>query len=253
MHLTNYFDIYRFLQLLKIEIFRSRKGIGIIFVAVFGMLFFIGLLLAILVETHKLQYDHHENYGPSLLLGGCILSSLAFQDLGSPLKRPQYLTLPVSTLEKFLCLWLLTSVGWIALFTLAYVLYTLLANVVGHVWFSHISFQSFHPLSHSSWTAMRVYFVVQGIFLVGAAHFNGYVFPKTVFVLVIVGLVWGLLAYFILKDVFLSDHRCDENGCELVDAVQVHSAWLITQWLFWWVLAPVCWLATYLGLKDKEV
>src|SRR5688572_27476939 len=113
MEVKNVFDVSRFGLLLRLELFRSRTAIGMMLVITLGMLILFGLLLDIIVSNIRLVYDHHENYAASLLIGGFIMTSLAFTDLSSPLKRSNYLALPASTFEKFLSMWLLTSVGWV--------------------------------------------------------------------------------------------------------------------------------------------
>ena len=254
MKLTNYLDISRFWLLMKVELFRSRRGILMTFVVTFGALFILGFLLDIAVDQNKLVYEHHENYASSLLIGGFILSSLAFNDLSTTLRRHHYLTLPVSTLERFISMWLLTSVGWIVLFTLAFTAYTWIANSVGQLLFRNVTFQTFEPLGEFSLDTMQYYFVLQGIFLVGAAHFKGYALPKTLFTLVLAALVVGTSVYFILKDVFLAEHVCTDDGeCEFVEVLAYHQVWLSAKWAFWWLLAPLCWVTTYIGLKEKEV
>lgn len=252
MKRMNYFELSRFWLLLKVELYKSRKGVLMTFVITFGMLFFAGFLLDIIVGQQEVFFEHQENYTFALMTGGFILSSLAFDDLSNTLRRYHYLTLPASTFEKFVCMWLLTSAGWIILFTIIYSFYTFIANAVGPILFRHISFQPFEPLGEYSLTTMKSYFVLQGIFLVGAAHFRNYVFPKTLFTLILFGTVCGAIAYFIMEDLLLA-HECNAGECELVKRMKVHQAWLLVKWLFWWVLAPLCWVITYLGLKEQEV
>jgi hypothetical protein len=252
MQLKNYFDSSRFWLLLKMELFKSRKGLLMTFVIIFGLLFFAGLLFDCSFEKKKIFDAHPINYAFTLMVGGFILSSLAFNDLSSTLKRYRYLTLPASTFEKFICMWLLTSVGWIVLFTIAYTLYTVFANAIGSIIFSNMMFLGFNPLENFSLTIMRSYFVLQGIFLVGAAYFKGYVFPKTLFALVLFFTISGILAYFIMGDEFIN-HDCGVGECAVLHEIISHNVSVVLQWIFWWVLAPVLWINTYLGLKEQEV
>ena len=250
--MTNYFDISRFWLVLKMEFFKSRKGMLMTFVITFGLLFFVGLLFACYVEKKKVFDAHPLNFALTLIIGGCILSSLAFNDLSNTLKRYHYLTLPASTLEKFICMWLLTSVGWIVLFTITNTVYTLFANSVGQMLFRSMTFEAFEPLGEYSTDSIKSYFVLHGVFLVGAAHFQGYVFPKTLFTLVLFGTVCGLLFYFIMQESFLVNHECNAGECEVLNEMKAHQAWIFVQHLFWWTLAPLCWVTTYLGLKEQE-
>ncbi len=252
MHLKNYFELSRFWLLLKMELFKSRKGLLMTFVIIFGLLFFVGLLFDCVVEQKKIFEAHPMNYAFTLMVGGFILSSLAFNDLSDTLKRYHYLTLPASTFEKFICMWLLTSVGWVTVFTITYTIYTLLANAIGSVLFSGMTFLVFNPFGNFSVNTMKSYLVLHGIFLVGAAYFKGYVFPKTLLVLILFFTVGGILAYFIMGDEFFN-HDCGSGECAVLHEVISHDISVVLQWIFWWMLAPVCWINTYLGLKDQEV
>lgn len=253
MKIRNYFDINRFLLLLKLELIRNSRAIAMIFVITFGLQFFVGLMLNLMIEGNVTTYQHHTDFVSSLLLGGFVLTSLAFNDLGNPLKRAAYFTLPVSALEKLLCMWLLTSVGWIIMFTVVYTCYSYLANPLAQVLFRSVKFESFNPVNEMVFTATKYYFVLHGIFLVGAAHFRGYAFAKTIFVVVVVALAMLMALYFLLLDVFKTEHDCTGYDCELLPQIAKHTAWQILTFFFWWMLAPLCWVLAYLGLKEQEV
>ncbi len=251
MKLTNYFQPSRFWRLFKLELFRSRRAVGLTFVITFGLLFFMSMMLGLLIETNKLYYGHQENYSFSLLLGGFILSSLAFSDLGSTLKRYHYLTLPVSAFERFFCMWLLTSIGWIILYTVTYTLYALFANQIGNLLFSRITFQPFNPINPGAFLAMKTYFTVQGIFLVGAAHFRGYVLPKTLFTIILVGLVGCIIAYYMIGNLMDATEEVFERTNPLTGMAS-GQFWEVTKWVFAWILAPLSWVIAYFGIKEQE-
>src|SRR3972149_8760573 len=82
MNLSNYIEPSRFWLLLKMELFRSRKGFLLTFVVTFGLLF-TGFVLENIFGTDKVYDSHHANYAFFLLIGGFILSSLAFNDLSN--------------------------------------------------------------------------------------------------------------------------------------------------------------------------
>ncbi len=253
MALKNHFDLSRFWLLLKMELFKSRKGVLMTFVIVYGMLFFLDFLLSNFIDKGKLVHEHTGSYTFPLIVGGFILSSMAFGGLGSSLKRHQFLTLPVSSLERFLCMWLLTTVGWIASFTIAYSVYAVTVNQVGQAMFNNVTFRAFEPFGANTLTSIRYYFALQGIFLAGAVYSKGYALPKTLFALVVFFLICGVLTYLIMKDVFLAEHECNGLDCILLKRIDVHPVWAAAQWMFWWVLAPLTWVATYVGLNDQEV
>ena len=250
MNLKHHFQISRFWLLLKLELARSRKGLVMTLVIIFGFMFIVGLLLSPILDPSMVVYEHSPGYAFTLLIGGFILSSLAYRDLGNGLRRYNYLTLPASTLEKFLSMWILTSFGWIFLYTLLFSIYSILANAIGQILFDHLTFVAFDPFGQFTIRIMLYYFVLQGVFLAGAAHFRGYPFPKTLLALVLFGAVCGLVMYFILKGLFDFDMGSESNPFAGMASGQV---WNILQWMFWWLLAPLCWVITYLGLKEQEV
>jgi len=143
---NKYFNISRFWLLLRLELYRSRKAIIMTFAISFGLLFLLGLLMTPVFEPLLIEFRHTSGFAFHLLIGGFVLSSLTFKDLGNSLRRYHYLTLPVSTFEKFLSMWLLTSVGWILVYTLVFSLYTVFANYIGEMLFAHMTFISFNPL-----------------------------------------------------------------------------------------------------------
>ena len=105
-------------------------------------------------------------------------------------------------------MWLLTCVCWIIMFTLTFIIYALMANSIGHLFFKKTTFLAFEPLAKAPITSIKYYIVFQAVFLVGAVHFRGYVFPKTIFALLLFGMVCGIIFYVIMADIIHSDVEC---------------------------------------------
>lgn len=250
MNLNHHFDAKRFLLLLKMELFRSRRGTLIVFI-IFCGLPFIGPLAEPFFSDTKVFEAHHDNYAFTLVVGGFILSSLAFRDLTNTLRKYQYLTLPASNLEKYLSMWLLTSLGWIMACTFSFVLFAWIANFIGHILYSHVVYQAFDPFSKVPLNAVHAYFVLQGIFLVGAAHFKGYVFPKTLLAVMLFAVVCVAAGYLVMKDLLPFDDCLSETNPLI--GTSSHKIWLVFEKVFGWVFPPVCWVTTYFGLKEQEV
>ena len=221
------------------------------FVIIFGLLF-IGFILENIFGTRNMYDSHPASYTFFLLIGGFILSSLAFNDLSNPLKRYNYLTLPASTFEKFFSMWLLTCICWIVMFTLTFIIYTLIANSIGHLFFRKMTFLAFQPLAVTPVNAIKYYIAFQAVFLVGAVHFRGYVFPKTIFTLLLFVLVCGIIFYMMMADIIHSDIECPSGFNPLKEGTLL-QIWHIVQWFTAWVMAPLGWAITYIGLKDQEV
>jgi len=233
------------------ELFRSRKGILITFVVTFGLLF-TGFILENIFSSSKVFDSHASSYAFFLLIGGFILSSLAFGDLGNPLRRYSYLTLPASTFEKFMSMWLLSCIGWILMFTITFIFYALIANSAGHFLFRNVTFHAFNPIEKATLIAIAYYILFQAIFLVGAVHFRGYAFPKTIFVVILFGMICGLVFYLIMADIIHSADQCPP-GYNPFEEKSIQQFWQIAGRFGSWILAPLCWVITYIGLKEQEV
>jgi len=65
-------------------------------------------------------------------------------------------------------------------------------------------------------------------------------------------MVCGIIFYIIMADIIHSDLECpaDFNPFKEETLLQI---WHIVQWFVWWVMAPLGWIITYIGLKDQEV
>ena len=252
MSLTNFFNLARLGLLMKMELRKSIKGIIIAMVVLFGVAF-TGFILDNVFNNYKIYNMHQASYVFFLLLGGFILSSLAFNDLGTPLKRYNYLTLPASTFEKFLSMWLLTPLGWIIIFTFLFIIYSFFANTIGSLFFRNVTFIGFTPLAKIPFEGIKYYIAIQGIFLVGAVNFRGFAFLKTLFTIMIIALVGGIIFYIFMIDIANSNMECTMEKCNPMQEPKYREVWQIIQWLFWWVMAPLSWVLTYIGLKDQEV
>lgn len=252
MSYTNHLNITRLGLLMRFEIRKNFKGILITLFVIFEI-HFACFILDNLFTNYKVYDLHNGAYALFLLLGGFIFSSFAFNDLGNPFKRSNYFTLPASNFEKFLGAWLLTCVGWILLFTLLFIIHALFINSIGSMFFRNVTFQSFSPLSTTAVNAIKYYIVLQGIFMVGAVNFRGYVFLKTLFTLLIIGLAAGIFFYISVADLAQANLECTMEKCNPMQVHGFHQFWEIIKGLFWWGLAPLCWVLTYVGLKDQEV
>ncbi len=251
MKILRFFDPLRFWYLLKMEIFCSRKAMLIAIVITFGLLK-IGFLLTGAFSNSLTVDEHSANFTFFLLAGGFILSSMAFHDLGNPARKYRYLTLPASVFEKFLSMWLLSCIGWIFIFSITYLIYSWLAGTLGPLIFRQMTFVPFDLFSASSLTAIRYYIVLQGIFLVGAVHFKGYAFPKTLFTLIIACFICGFIFYMILSGIFRYEVDWD-SSFNLFQEKNLTLFLSIAQGMLLWVLPPLSWIITYTGLKEQEV
>jgi uncharacterized membrane-anchored protein len=93
--------------------------------------------------------------------------------------------------------------------------------------------------------------VLQGVFLVAAVHFKGYAFPKTIFTLLIACFICGFIFYMILSDVFRSDLDWN-SACYPFQEKNLNQFLTISHHIVLWILPPLSWVITYMGLKEQE-
>ena len=238
MNNNKHFEMNRFIPLLKMEYVRIRRPFLMI-LSICIELLLLCILVAPLCDTTILLVEHKESFAFSFLLGGFILSSLAFSDLSHKQKRKDFLTLPVSSFERLVCMWLLTSVMWIVIFVLCHFVYSIIANLIGPVIFDYIEYEAFDPFGSFALITIKWYFLLQGIFLIGATQFRRFVFPKTLVVIAIIALVWRLGSFLII----------DEAVNESIDG---SSSNILTDYAMVWLIGPATWILCYLGLKRLE-
>ncbi len=247
--MNKHFHFSRFWLLLKVDFLKGQRATLMTVAVILGIMT-VGTVVEPLLDDNKII--HAENFAYGLFIGGFILSSQAFSSLSNSLKSFQYLTLPASTFEKLLSMWLLTCIGWMVVYILAYWVCSPLINLTAQLSSSSVVIVSFNPFSGFVILALKFYFVLQGIFLVGAVHLKGYVLPKTLFALVLYGILGMLIFYLFLGDMMNSEVEqalADINFS--IPTLNVFRA--ILEWIFWWLFAPLCWIITFLGLKEKEV
>ncbi len=116
-------------------------------------------------------------------IGGLIVSSMAFTEINKPETGYQMMTLPASSLEKFVSTWLFTSIIYTIL---AFVVITLAATLLYLFGQLGLSIRGDAFNLHEMGDAFKQYFVGNIIFLAGAAAFKRNAFFKTMLSFVVV-------------------------------------------------------------------
>ena len=260
MVINDYFNIKRFGLLLRRDYMLQKKSIFVAYGAFLCLLFFIYLPTAYSVPS---RLFHTIAYPIILMLGGYIVSSMAFYELGNKPKAIFYLNLPGSIFEKLFSKLLITTIVYIFSSLILYYVFTFIAASISQLLFnkSHPVFNPFHP---GVMLCMRLYLVTQSIFLFFSASFRKNVFLKTILVLFslavflqIFVILVSLLVFFDLwihdiKNIFeipfihLTDFQVEYNvfGTYLLNIAKI---------FLWLILAPFFWITTYFRLKESEV
>ena len=252
MEVNNIFHPTRFFLLLKEEITtRYRTSLIALGAATIVLVFF-----ALMPQDE----DFHEIWFPILLFaGGFIFTSISFSKLKNKPSRQFYLQLPGSHFEKFSTKWLLTAIVYPAVLIVFYQVYAWVLQGLSSPEMELFTMNAFEPFSEDNVFYLKLYLVLQTIFLVGAVAFNRFAIFKTLFTLFVAGLAIGLVAFIAIRLGFAEYWQGFETvgpGPELNEGFQnwvEHSFAKIMENLFWWGLAPVALIIGFLKLKEKEV
>ncbi len=198
----------------------------------------------------------------TLFIGGFIITSRAFTELHTKSRNHDWLMLPASPIEKFLSRLLLSSLG-VGLGSIIYFfLFSLLGSGITAIVFGR-AYPLFNPADGTVWLMVLHYIVLQSLFFAGAVYFKKAHFIKTVLVLTAFVFVVALLLAGVARIVFWREFshltaggnfaNLDFSPIELrlKSAGQVVS--VVSQIVYWALLAPVFWVFSYFRLSEAEV
>ena len=194
MEVNQYFSFARFGHLLKRE-FSQNKRISLMIAAV-AILLIGGNALG---WAYNREHGYHEFAYPFyLLVGGFILTSLSFTEMNPHDGRLFYLTLPASSLEKFISRWLITGIGFATVYTIGYYLITSIANGLGQSIFG-FNIGTFNFFIEQNVLFFQLYLAIQTIFLLGAVYFRRFAIFKTVLSTVLFSICLALVSLLIFR------------------------------------------------------
>ncbi len=274
------FSFHRFSLLLKKHWADNKKRYFLAIAAFMGLLlcWFVFVMLTDSYDPMAKGLQQVSYYFPLFLIGGFYASQF-FSDLSSRPKGINFLMVPASILEKFLCSLLYTLVFFFVVYTAAFYLVDalmVLAANAAHPGYNEIvngvapakasianvfTSDEFGTNGNIAWYIFLVLIGVQSFYLLGSVYFEKYSFIKTSIAGFLIALFFFLLIYF-FNEVFMPDggyhngisgYRIDrQNGESLL--VQLPE-WIgkALQYLFMYALPPLFWAATYFRLKEKQV
>lgn len=276
---NGFFSPRRFAQLLLRDLAGGYRGILIAMAAVAGVVILLSGLTALIqaaANRSAMAGSFHNGFFIELLFfGGFIITSLAFREARQNGSAIFYMTLPASAFEKLVSKLLVTTVGF-AVGSLAF--YTATAAVsegLNRLVFG-VGRDFFNPFDPHILRAVGFYLILQSVFLLGSIWFKKTAFVKTALAaacLVLgVAIFSGIMARLILAGHFVPtsvSHGMVHVGAyslnwtnEFLQGIfgpggrgyaGITAFKLIGQILFFGVLAPVCWLASYFRLREVEV
>lgn len=247
----------RFYNLLREE---ASAGYRMTFIIASVVFAFLLLIFTISAADHDNKDFHQIWYSIILLGGGFYFTSTSFNELNAKEERMNYLALPASVFEKFSMKLLVTTIGYLVGVTLLYWLFAQVEDMISQRYFN-FSFSAFNPFDEFNWFMIKLYLVIQSVFILGAVAFNRFAFFKTLFSLWLLELGIGILALIFIRIIFAGYFESLFIPRDNIRAIPDHdfrdfaqyTLWPALQYIFWYILAPVMWIVTYFKLKEREV
>jgi hypothetical protein len=247
---NNIFNFSRFISLLKLEVVTHYKTI-LTFIATSSSILF---LYCLFVSIHHMSNTFHlKLYAALLFIGGFWTTSLAFKELHAPERNYIFLTLPSSNCEKFLSKLLLTAPGYVLASLLGYFTLSVIVNGASLL-ILQTTQPIFNPFDRDIVTMLHYYFVLQSLFLLGSVYFKRHVMSKMILTISCFIIV-ALLLLAASAKLFLKYHIFTISGYEHWINLDFDFDVLpnFIKAIFWFYLAPFCWLITYLRLTESEL
>lgn len=209
----------------------------------------------------KLQTDLQELFFTLFLaVAGTVFTSTVFSNLGDPKRAIAFLTLPASTLEKYLVAWIFSFLLYVLAFVPTFYLVAAVVINIGSRGNEEAELlKLFGPTSNLD-NVVLIYAFLHAASLVGAVLFRKIHFIKTTFVLFIGFfvllilnklLLQGMLGHEVSSAIPLGRASIAENG-------ELYTLGLKENELsFTWVgtigFILIIWAASYFKLKEKQV
>jgi hypothetical protein len=237
-----------------------------------------GLLLLLLIfigltETHFSRYsDLFPFYLTGLYVAGLIFTSLSFNELGNKSKGIDYLLLPASHLEKFLTTLLITTIGFLLVYHVAFFLAAkVLDGIISIRTGTHMENDLPHTLKDDWYWNCYIWVVAQSVFFLGAVYFHKYSLIKTAFVFIVFVLFLYLVNAVFVQLFFykaINDWRAHVPFVGVDISVQpgngpmryYHKFLMIPEGMSdvliftaKYLIAPILWTIAYFRLRDKEI
>lgn len=250
---TEVFNTNRFLLLLKrqqVILFRTWL---IALLAVTGAVMFVAFLNLIGSQGQSWLGSFNKFGVFAFFVTGLVFASMAFQEMGSYAKSLQYITLPATMFEKFFNAWLITSVIFVLIATLALVVASAIIALIGVLIFK-ADFIVFNPFTQAYLKVLLGFFIVHAAFFLGAVWFKKAAFFKTLLSLFVVNVIlniwlgiWTMLIINPFKimadtDTYFSSMHFTSNG----QLEHIITAFII-------VLALFLLFVSWVRFKEREV
>ncbi|RBL92930.1 hypothetical protein [Chitinophaga flava] len=267
MQPNNVLDFRRFGFYLRQHLLASWKSYMLGTLAILGIMLLFPLFILVTGNIPNRMTDLVGFYYVGLFFAGMLFTSMSFTDFINKEKGVHFLMLPASLFEKYISMFLITSIGFLLVYNLcASIGFFAIDNVVRSKTGMGLARNwEFFNTKNGAIYFYYGYVFLHAVFLLGAISFQRLAFFKTfVTTLLILGglyllntiFVWILFGnkmYYPFQQVpFL---LVATKGGVYNSEMFIISEKMIKSYAFIaeYVLAPVLWTIAYFRLKDKEI
>lgn len=256
--MNNTFDFNRFSLLLRKELWSGNKKPLIVGTAIFGFLILFALLQIYTFGGYEGM--NWTMFPVVIFLGGLTFTSVIFYEFNDKTGTHHYLSLPASTLEKFLSKWLITAVLFPLIASLLFWIYTKIGDAI---YFNYDSESGYVPWKLTDWWSIffiKIYIVYQSTYLIGAIVFQKYTFFKTsvfhwVYAIISV-IITAILFRIIFADQFDGLFSINQDVNMQTSREVIHfmeNDFLpMLEFALWFLVPPIMWVVGFFKLKEKE-
>jgi len=263
--MDTYFNFYRFFLVLKKDVIENGKT------ALFGMLtiFSFSSLIIIFTASYGNPYGLAEAnvgmYGVTFLFSGLFFSGMAFKDFRNKERTMSFLTLPASSIEKFLSMLVLTTIGFYISFSILHMAFNLFNIAVIKSLPTALSLDFINPfiLNEKMQSYISFFIPIQAIFLAGSTTFKKVPFFYTSLLLFVVGILYAILLFTIIYYIFNDYNFVAGGGYSSINVNSAHVHYQFDsdnifpfyslKFFSTYLIAPIFWVVAWFKINEKEV
>ncbi|WP_190809091.1 hypothetical protein [Flagellimonas sp. S3867] len=220
----------------------------------------VGIVLIFLFCIFNMMWDKQLStdeffgiFGLIYIPMGVLFTFSIFKEFNDAKTNQLYLSIPLSIPERLASKWFTSTIIYTLVYSILAIITGILALLFGIVIFD-ADFNVPSLFSIEYWNVLKVYFLVQPLFLVGAISFRKNRIGKTLLFLGILVLGFTFFNFF-LFGIFNHNHGLFSGETLVSEAFDKTTADFsgLGRWFYGLLLGPLMLIVAYFKMKEKEV
>ena len=246
------FSFNRVLQFIKRDLVMLRGTFTTGFLVAIVLLFLFCLLNMVWDKQLALS-EFFGIFGFFYIPLGIVFTFSLFREFNNNKTNHLYLAIPISIPERLVAKWLTVTVIYTIVYSIIAVLVGTLAIVFGIIVFG-ADFNLLSLFSEHYWNVVKIYLVVQPVFMVGAISFAKNRIGKTVLALGILFLGFMLFNFLLYAMLNYGAGVFSEEGLgsQAFDKAGANFS-TFGKWFYGLIFGPLMLVVAYFKMREKEV